>query len=216
MSTHPQYSYASLPSPRHTRLIILHPSKIDNDSITCELVEANIDDGPIYEALSYTWDNEVPSEPLEIISAGGSGSRTLLITPNCARALNILRKRTGKLFAALWVDAICINQSCNEERSAQVSMMAEIYQKARNVVVWLGSSHAPPNRRGMLVMHLARPYSASWSSNWKSWWIDKVCSVTAPAVKKIVQKGKLMEPMYISSMTCVPSCPISFCVALLS
>lgn len=72
-------------------------------------------------------------------------------------------------------------------------MMAEIYQKAKNVVVWLGSSHAPPNGRSM------RPYSghqwASWSLDWKFRWINKVCSVTAPAVRKTVQKGKLMEPL---------------------
>lgn len=196
MSTKPRYSYPPLSSPRHTRLVMLHSSRTDNYPIDCELVEVNIDYGPIYEALSYTWNNEVPSEPLEINQADGSGPSSLLITTNCARALRLLRKRIGKRPTAkigLWVDAICINQSCNEEKNAQVSIMAEIYRKAKTVVVWLGHSHAPLNRRSMAPLKLAIPYSLFhqllWSETWMLRWIDKVCSVAAPVVKKIIAKG---------------------------
>jgi hypothetical protein len=40
----------------------------------------------------------------------------------------------------LWIDGICINQVCVEERNTQVSMMADIYRNARRVLVWLGAS----------------------------------------------------------------------------
>lgn len=201
MSTKPRYSYASLSSLRHTRLVVLHSSKIDNYPINCELVEVNIDDEPIYEALSYTWNNEVPSKPLEIISADGSGIKSLLITTNCARALRLFRKRIGKRGSAkigLWVDAISINQSSNEERSAQVSMMAEIYQKARNVVVWLGNAHAPPNRRSMLALQLPRPFSKfdqdDRAKTWRLRWINKLCSAVSPVVRKMIEKGTWIKP----------------------
>ena len=38
----------------------------------------------------------------------------------------------------IWIDAICINQSNNEEKSQQVAMMGEIYSGAAEVLVWLG------------------------------------------------------------------------------
>jgi hypothetical protein len=38
----------------------------------------------------------------------------------------------------LWVDAVCIDQADDEERSEQVQMMSRIYKNASRVLVWLG------------------------------------------------------------------------------
>lgn len=38
----------------------------------------------------------------------------------------------------LWIDAICIDQSCNSERGHQVQRMGSIYSNAQAVFVWLG------------------------------------------------------------------------------
>lgn len=38
----------------------------------------------------------------------------------------------------LWIDAICINQKDLEEKSSQISMMADIYRSAQEVHTWLG------------------------------------------------------------------------------
>jgi len=40
----------------------------------------------------------------------------------------------------MWVDAICINQVDQKEKEDQIPLMAEIYAKARRVVVWLGEA----------------------------------------------------------------------------
>jgi hypothetical protein len=40
----------------------------------------------------------------------------------------------------LWVDAICINQHNNQEKSHQVSMMGEIYKRDTQVLAWLGEA----------------------------------------------------------------------------
>ena len=39
---------------------------------------------------------------------------------------------------ALWIDAICIDQGCLQERGHQVQRMGAIYSKAQEVFVWLG------------------------------------------------------------------------------
>lgn len=40
-----------------------------------------------------------------------------------------------------WIDAICINQADDLEKSSQVALMGEIYKKALNAIVWLGSTY---------------------------------------------------------------------------
>ena len=45
-------------------------------------------------------------------------------------------QRNAKI--AIWIDAVCINQSDLEERSQQVTMMRQIYSKATTVLIWLG------------------------------------------------------------------------------
>ena len=39
----------------------------------------------------------------------------------------------------IWIDAVCINQNDDLEKSGQIPLMGEIYSKAAEVLVWLGS-----------------------------------------------------------------------------
>jgi hypothetical protein len=57
-------------------------------------------------------------------------------TENLVSALYQLRHETEKL--VIWVDAVCINQSDLNERSAQVQIMSSIYSGASIVICWLG------------------------------------------------------------------------------
>ncbi|KAF6836408.1 HET domain-containing protein [Colletotrichum plurivorum] len=154
------YEYRSLPNPRFTRLLVLHRGSHGDPScpLTCRL-EMDMCNPSSYFALSYTWNNETPSEPLLIQNSTigtaesavkGASSRALLITPNCAMALRLLQRSMSKQWRKqdhmkVWVDAICINQQSSNEKSAQVAMMAEIYRGSESVVVWLGQQHAPPS-----------------------------------------------------------------------
>jgi hypothetical protein len=72
-----------------------------SQNIQCELVQANLDDFPDYEALSYTWGRSRADVQIEI---NGCNIR---IQPNLAHALAALR---GREIRVLWVDALCINQ----------------------------------------------------------------------------------------------------------
>lgn len=145
-----QFKLDPLSTSRSIRLVVLQRGeKKDSfqEPLSCRLVEAKVDCPPSYVALSYTWGGEEPCEPLTIRTSGSS-TKQLLITPNCAAALRLLRrslyrKTKNRRSLSVWIDAICIDQAFDDERNAQVAMMAEIYQRAKTVVVWLGEDHAP-------------------------------------------------------------------------
>jgi hypothetical protein len=101
-----------------------------SDALYGSLRVVSLADSPSFTALSYVWGE---AEPRTTIFCDG---HQLVITPNCFDALYVLRKRYGRL--SIWVDAICINQQDDDEKSAQVSLMEDIYSWAENVYVWLG------------------------------------------------------------------------------
>ncbi|RGP72524.1 heterokaryon incompatibility [Fusarium sporotrichioides] len=101
--------------------------------LRCSLFQAYLDEEESiipYEALSYVWGSQ--SMPNEITVDG----KTMSITTSLYDALHYLRQQDQDRL--LWVDALCIDQSNTKERSHQVNHMGDIYQKADNVIIWLG------------------------------------------------------------------------------
>lgn len=127
-----EYSYRPLSSTRSTRVLLLQPNADHNAELCCVLEEISLDAAPIrrYNALSYVWGAKTGTRPLY------SEGKTVLITPNCEKALRRLRHATK--LVTLWVDAICINQRDLNERAKQVSLMGDVYRNAKEVVIWLG------------------------------------------------------------------------------
>jgi hypothetical protein len=62
----PESTYKYSPLARdQIRLLHLHPAGKKNDTIVCTLKEANLDDPELrYEALSYTWGYEEPTQEI--------------------------------------------------------------------------------------------------------------------------------------------------------
>ena len=88
----------------------------------------SLEDCPEYTSLSYVWgERTVP--PDTIIC----GQRAMPVTSSLYSALRELRRQEGSLY--IWVDAICINQDDDEEKSAQVQLIGEIYSWAQVVYV---------------------------------------------------------------------------------
>lgn len=151
------YQYHPLSDPRAIRLIMLHKSADDNAPLSCAIVETTLARPANYYALSYTWGSEPPSEVMAISpdgsqTAAGTSAQDILLTPNCAAALKLLRKRLGDSDTGVWVDAVCINQSNLAEKNVQVTMMADVYSLAKCVVVWVGQQWAPQNTRSLILL----------------------------------------------------------------
>lgn len=83
----------------------------------------------------------------------------LPITANLYSALRFLRLPDAPL--VLWVDAVCIDQRNNNERSSQVALMGRIYSLAERVLVWLGEEEEHEGERAFgLVAKLDRVLAA--------------------------------------------------------
>lgn len=111
------------------RALSLHPG-VDDHPVECELVHTSLKEDPSYAALSYCWD---APQPQHLILCNG---QKLSIRHNLFTAL--LQHRHPENPITLWADAICINQEDLEERGRQVSLMKDIFRRAREVMIWLG------------------------------------------------------------------------------
>ena len=156
-----QYEYRPLDISRNEfRVLALANSAKDEDPISCDLIHLSLDDDPMkppagktsaewmkvrrvhtqFGALSYTWGG------LNLEGSISIAGHAFKITRNLETALRQMRKTRRPVGRAAsmpipsywWIDAICINQQDDAERSQQVSCMTRIYKKASAVHIWLG------------------------------------------------------------------------------
>ncbi|XXG99945.1 rRNA biogenesis protein rrp36 [Hypoxylon texense] len=114
---------------RQIRLVTICPGTW-SDRIECKVHVAFVDESPCYEALSYVWGNANKTRPISI------DDQIFLVTENLYFALRRLRR--AALPRVMWIDAICINQRDNEEKSTQVGMMGRIYSNCQKAILLLG------------------------------------------------------------------------------
>ena len=86
-----------------------------------------------YDAMSYVWGN-APASVTVLCN-----NKPLLITPTVLEMLQCVCQHQTKR-RNIWVDAICINQGDDEEKSTQIPLMRDIYSRAATVIVWMGPS----------------------------------------------------------------------------
>jgi hypothetical protein len=82
-----------------------------------------------YTALSYCWGDTGDTVAIKV------NNSKLMITRSLEAAIRELKRRK---YTHVWIDAICINQSDNDERGHQVLKMRDVYRNASQTVVWLG------------------------------------------------------------------------------
>lgn len=117
--------------PGEIRLVALQPGE-KHDAIECKIDHSILgaDGDKNYNALSYMWGSP---DAFRVISVDG---RSVQVRENLWSALIHLRSKEDVV--VLWVDAVCINQADTEERSSQVAQMGRIYQRATQVMIWVG------------------------------------------------------------------------------
>ncbi|KAI2613083.1 heterokaryon incompatibility protein-domain-containing protein [Hypoxylon fragiforme] len=84
----------------------------------------------------HTADDIGSEENPRLVYDGQDRQPTISATQNLDNALR--HPRHPDQPRIMWIDAICINQSDNEERGKQVAMMGDIYRGAARIVVRLG------------------------------------------------------------------------------
>ncbi|KAK6829738.1 hypothetical protein PG987_010322 [Apiospora arundinis] len=132
-----EYIYEPITSDSTTRMLVLHNGDYE-DELTgdLEMTRLNDESATPWEALSYAWGTPQTYSRIKI------GDNFIKISANLGDALRRLRNEGGvgtlDPGRRLWVDQICINQEDIPERSQQVQLMFSIYDKAKEVKVWLG------------------------------------------------------------------------------
>lgn len=111
-----------------------------------------------YEAISYAWLSSTLCQSLYIGEAGW-----VRITQSLYDALQLFRREDRE--RRLWADAVCIDPSNIDERSAQVSMMGRIFGGASRVLIWLGDATA----RAMLAFVAIRAHYRPTSESDPKW-----------------------------------------------
>jgi hypothetical protein len=118
----------------HIRLLELNLEH--EHDIAGQLRPIELTSAPSYYALSYVCGNEPYEHGLTI-------NNTLFkVKPNLYAALRRLQsyfRSARTLRVLIWIDAICINQDNADEKAKQIQGMHEIFSKAENVLILLGS-----------------------------------------------------------------------------
>jgi len=138
------------PPSAQIRLLDLYPSHhhhdgaelAKNDPLRCRVSVVDFPAPTPYKALSYVWGSAEKDYSIQIVQqiGGGGGPHmtlpVILITESLDTALRSIRSQTEMI--TLWIDQICINQNDNAEKSEQVLLMGSLYQRADQVLAWLG------------------------------------------------------------------------------
>ena len=184
MASEPDWSepaklYSALPTPTSIRLLKVDPTLLP---IQCHFKVVDLNDIPVYSALSYTWGNPrsliPPGEDVETdrlamdkkhrISCEG---HCVEVTANCHAFLlqfqklhkAVAERKRGiqELILSteyIWIDAICINQQSETERASQVGVMDRIYRQAQQVLIWLGCQDTLSSHGFSAILQLAKAF----------------------------------------------------------
>ncbi|KAH9210283.1 heterokaryon incompatibility protein-domain-containing protein [Leptodontidium sp. 2 PMI_412] len=138
------------------RVLALLPRDPSSLIICCTLSPVAFGDKPEYEALSYTWGEATTPHTIFI------NDIEVPVRDNLYWALAYLRREEPR---KLWIDALCIDQSSQEDKEYQIRLMDYIYTRAETVLIWLGKYPAenPP-------WTLTKGSNKKDRGNWMEWY----------------------------------------------
>lgn len=127
----PGFRHSPLPDAGTYIRLLEVQTVVDAKLIECRLTVWPIESAPDYHAVSYTWGNPAETSVIKI------DEEPLVVRQNCEYVL----RQASELGRCRyhWVDAICINQDDNSEKSHQVQMMGSIFGRASCVLACVGA-----------------------------------------------------------------------------
>jgi hypothetical protein len=103
------------------------------DPISCTMREIKTKNAPSYDAVSYCWTHGVDLFPITV-----NGFDDFRVPANLIACLRRVRNIESERH--VWIDAICINQGDETEKSEQVQQMPKIYGNGWQTLIWLGET----------------------------------------------------------------------------
>jgi hypothetical protein len=119
-----EYEYLPL-LPRHIRLL-----SIGTGSEELHIIHTSLNTAPSYSSVSYSWNDQQRNHDLHV------DGHNLKVIDNLRIGLPHLIEQASTQF--LWIDAICIDQENDGEKTVQIPLMREIYTRCQECLVWLG------------------------------------------------------------------------------
>ena len=140
------FRYKKLTSPTSLRLLHFDHASEDPNMMRISLHTTDLKEAPSFSALSYVWSDHRPKLFQSLEPSRGQrlfpikcNGHSLHVTYNLFQALRRLRSDgLPTTTEHIWIDQICINQNDSLERSAQITIMGDIYKSAETVIAWLG------------------------------------------------------------------------------
>ncbi|KAI9692699.1 MAG: hypothetical protein M1820_009450 [Bogoriella megaspora] len=128
---------------------LLHVSIVAGEAVWClKTTSLQTNETQVaFDALSYTWGDLTDTFPIIC------NNQELRVHRNLRDALPYLARRQSSL--PIWIDAICINQTDSDEKLTQVRMMHNIYSRANEVWVWLGTGREDSKEAIALLPRIA-------------------------------------------------------------
>ena len=168
-------TYHPLQDPENIRLVRVWPHRhYKDDFVHISLFGHKHEEAPAYEALSYVWGSR--DNQREIKNGGGSH----FVTSNLHAALVELQADAGHREDSeqppvlVWIDALCINQEDDLEKSNQVRRMKAIYEHAQRVLAWLGEEDEFTEQAfDLLEQYASLCNDSETRDNVKTWSITK-------------------------------------------
>jgi len=158
--------------------------------IECRTERFPIHQTPRYTALSYACG---PRPANRVIIRNG---HDWFIRENLFRFLDEYTRLNAPSSQWLWIDAICINQDDNLERTHQVTLMADIYASAYRVLVWLGPAYENSEE---VMDELSIPESNRSTSDTGIWSLAMLGLCERPYWRRlwVLQELKLAKRRYL-------------------
>lgn len=131
---------------------------------------------PVFNAISYTWGE--PSDTVDVVL-----DHQICRIPRCAESAlrgtsSVAHQHVpSEVLVPVWIDAVCINQDDEHEKSRQLALMESVYTRAYTVMVWLGEEHGDDTAAAfrsikMFELHIQTPDAHGFKDLEKCLWLD--------------------------------------------